>query len=100
MIEFAGEDIARVVICEDKATRNPRAQIRNKVLPDFVNYESGARDNELIAAVATILSRIGIHEADQVVENILWDNQRAYRLAVTVVPDLAAPSAQGRLFKG
>ena len=100
LIEYADSDVARVVICEDKATRKPRAQIRDRVLPDFANYETGARDNELIAAVAIMLSRHGLDDAEQIAEDILWDNQRAYRVAVTVAPNRTTTDAQRKLFKG
>ena len=100
LIEYSDTDVARVVICEDKATRLPRKQIKDKVLPDFAHYETGARDNELIAAVATILSRHGIDDADQIAEDILWDNQRAYRVAVTVTPKHTTTGAQKKLFTG
>ena len=100
VIEYADDDIARVVICEDKATRFPRKQFRNQVLPDFARYETGARDNELIADVTSILARSKIENADDIVRNILWDDQRAYRVAVTVPPDRTSIPAQKRLFKG
>ena len=100
VIEYADDDIARVVICEDKATKSPRKQFRNKVLPDFDHYETGARDNELIASVTSVLARHKIYNADDIVANILWKDQRAYRVAVTVPPSRTSVPAQKRLFKG
>lgn len=100
IIEYSDDDIARVVICEDKATESPRKQIRSRVLPDFRHYETGARDNELIAGVTSILGQNDIKNADALVERILWDEQRAYRVAATVRPNDAAPSERSRLLKG
>ena len=100
LIEYSDGDIARVVICEDKATKSPRKQFRDKVLPEFDLYETGARDNELIAGVTSILARHEVHDADEAIANILWEDQRAYRVAVTVTANHTLPPAQGRLFKG
>lgn len=98
LIEYSGDDIARVVVCEDKATEHPRRQIRAAVLPDLDHYETGQRDNELIAGVTSILGQNGVAAADAIVENILWHEKRAYRVAVTVGDKHAAQPA--RLFKG
>ena len=100
VIEYASDDIARVVICEDKATTSPRERFRSEVLPDFNCYETGARDNELIAGVTSVLVRHNIDNADDIATNILWEDQRAYRVAVTVSPNDTSISAQERLFKG
>ena len=100
VIEYSDEDIARVVICEDKATMYPRQQFRDKVLPDFDDYETGARDNELIAGVTSILARHDIENADDIVANILWEDQRAYRVALTVAPNQTSTTAQTGLFEG
>lgn len=98
LIECSGDDIARIVICEDKATEDPRRQFRTKVLPDLEHYETGERDNELIAGVTSLLSQHGVDDADAIVENILWKEKRAYRVAVTVGDRQASRPAA--LFEG
>lgn len=100
IIEYFDDDIARVVICEDKASKSPRNQIRRKVLPDFEYYETGARDNELVAAVTSVLRHHDVKDVDSTVENILWEEKRAYRVAATVNLNDVAPHARSRLFKG
>ena len=100
IIEYSNEDIARVVICEDKATKHPRRQFRRNVLSDFGRYETGARDNELIAGVTSMLGRKSIKGTDAIVENIFWKEQRAYRVAITVGVNNTSASDRSRLFKG
>ena len=100
VIEYADDDIARVVICEDKATGSPRDLFRSQVLPDFDQYETGARDNELIAGVTSVLTRHEVDNADNIVANIFWEDQRAYRVAVTVPSAQTSIVAQKRLFAG
>ena len=100
IIECSEDDIARVVICEDKATKNPRHQIHAKVLPEFEEYEAGSRDHELIAGVTAILSGRGIQQADDIATSILWDEKRAYRVAVTVGKNHTTKRAQANLLRG
>lgn len=100
IIEFDQDDIARIVICEDKATKNPRSMVRDEVLAEFSNYESGARDNELIAAVTSMLDRQNTKNSDAIVANILWNEKRAYRIAVTVDDRYTSKVGLEKLFKG
>ena len=100
IIEYSNGDIAKVVVCEDKATKNPRREFRAKVLPELNEYESGSRDHELIAAVTSLLSRQGPKRADDVVASVFWDHQRAYRVAVTVGEGHITKQAQVGLFRG
>jgi len=55
IIEFGNDGIAHVVICEEKATKNPRKQVKSKVWQEFEQFETGERDNELIASVTSLL---------------------------------------------
>jgi hypothetical protein len=97
------EDLASVysvLICEQKATKNPRKKITDQVWPEFVSLDSGERDNELIADVTTILAINGSINADEAVAAILWDQARSFCVSVTV--DDAHNSEAGRktLFGG
>ncbi|MEH6740963.1 MAG: hypothetical protein V7695_20815, partial [Sulfitobacter sp.] len=57
IVEMNGDETTAIVICEEKATKNTRKTIREKVWPEFADFETGARDNELVAAVTTLLER-------------------------------------------
>jgi len=100
LVEFDVDEIARVVISEEKATKNPLKMVRSEVWPEFVDFESGRRDNELIASVTSLLATSDDPDPDETVANILWQNKRAYRVAVTVGD--AHSTKQGRkiLYKG
>ncbi len=84
VIEFDDDNIAWVVICEEKATENPRQKVQSAVWPEFKMFETGARDNELVASVTALLERSNDPDPDRTVANILWQEKRAYRVAVTV----------------
>ena len=100
IIEYSDDAIARVVICEDKATKNPRQQFRVGILPELEKYETGSRNHELIASVSTLLKCHGIEQVDHVVANILWDDQRAYRVAMTVSQRQTTIQDRASLFAG
>ncbi|MGB5862743.1 MAG: hypothetical protein WBG95_00420 [Sulfitobacter sp.] len=100
IVEFNEDGIAQVIICEEKATGNPRQQIKSKVWPEFEQFETGARDNELIASVTSLLELSSDPDPDRTVANIFWNEKRAYRVAVTVGAKHASAKGRKRLFKG
>lgn len=100
IIKFKKGNVAQVVICEEKATKNPRQTVRSEIWPEFERIETGARDNELVATVTALLEKSGNPNPDRVVANILWKNQRAYRTAVTVGDTHNNKSGHKKLFKG
>lgn len=100
IIEFDDDGIAQVVICEEKATEHPRQKVKSQVWPEFEHFETGARDNELIASVTSLLEKSDDSDPDQTVADILWKEKRAYRVAVTVGEKHASLKGRKRLFKG
>jgi len=99
IIEFNDDGIAHVVICEEKATEHPRQKVKSAVWPEFEDFETGRRDNELVASVTALLERSTDPDPDGTVANILWQNKRAYRIAVTVGDKHASSKGRKRLFK-
>ncbi|OMP95552.1 hypothetical protein [Raoultella terrigena] len=99
LIEFANDELARVVICEEKATEHPRQKIQSAVWPEFEIFEAGARDNELVASITSLLERSNCSDPDSVVANILWQDKRAYRVSVTVGKGHSTVAGRKRLFE-
>ncbi|MEE4209747.1 MAG: hypothetical protein V2I43_10820 [Parvularcula sp.] len=100
LIRFDDKGVAHVVICEEKATEHPRQKVQSQVWPEFIDFESGARDHELVAGVTSLLATSGEDDPDAVVADILWEDVRAYRVAVTVGDSHATTAGRKRLFKG
>ncbi len=100
IVEFDDDDVARVIICEEKATENARQQVQSAVWPEFKEFETGARDNELVATVTALLERSDVPDPDKTVAEILWQDIRAYRVAVTVGDGHSSDAGRKRLFKG
>ncbi len=102
LLKLDGSDssVVSVVICEQKATSNPRNLITSQVWPEFKSLETGRRDNELVAEVATILERNGHLDVDQAVSTIIWKNSRSYCVTITVGNHEHSDDGRKALFKG
>ncbi|MBA1141127.1 hypothetical protein [Mesorhizobium neociceri] len=73
-----------VVVCEEKATENPRKTVREKVWPEFEGLEKAERDHQLLSEVIAVLRTDPEVDVDQAIEEIVWKDARSYRVAVTV----------------
>lgn len=100
IVEFNDGNVARAVICEEKATENAREKVKGAVWPEFANFETGARDNELVATVTSLLERARDLDPDKTVADVLWKETRAYRVAVTVGEGHSNEAGRKRLFEG
>lgn len=100
IVEHNDSEIQYVVICEDKATINPRKTVRAKVWPEFAEFQSGARDNQLVEAVTSLIEQRHPDDADEIVARVFWNEQRAYRVAVTGKSKHSKAKHQSNLFKG
>ena len=97
-VEFDDAEIARVVISEEKATKNARSMVRDKVWPEFQDFETGRRDAELIDGVSALLA--DRPDSDAIVAAILWKEKRAYRVAVTINDKHGSVEGRKALYKG
>ena len=89
-----------IVICEDKATTNPRNQIVEKVWPEIRTIEAGERDAELNGELTAILRNSGIQNLEQVITAAHWLNKKIYRISITVDPSHEPERERRKLFKG
>jgi hypothetical protein len=99
-----GTTISAVVICEDKATDDPRKTITDKVWPEIVKLEMNERITELTHDVTSLLqTQLGGPSAidvERAVEGILWKEARRYRVSITVKDEHQADEARAALFAG
>lgn len=91
------EAIERVIICEDKATENP-ANILGSVWSGIQEIESGIKDAQLTDAISAILERYPVANLDAMIEAIHWTNKKAYRVALTTLPEHDDLERRGSLF--
>lgn len=92
--------IVSMVLCEDKATTNPRATVKGDVWPAFFRAECGERDVELIAKTSTLLRKEPCVDAAQAIRTIMWHRVRSYRLAITISDTHNSVAGRRKLFEG
>lgn len=100
-VEVAGGAFTRLVLCEDKATVNPRATVIGKVWPELLDTEAGDKDLELLDAVTALVDTL-MSEDDRVavIDGAIWGQLRQYRVAVTAAPSDARAGRYGHIFDG
>jgi hypothetical protein len=92
------EKVTSVVLFEDKATENPRSMVRDKVWPEFAEFEAGANENLVVAEVTLLLKGVGLSDPQQAVADVMWKQVRRYRLSIT--DSVSTDQSQAKLFKG
>ncbi len=100
LIDDKTQTVRSVVICEEKATSNPRAVIRDQVWNEFTALETGSRDNLLTAKISMLLATRPELDPDQAIQQVLWKEVRAFRVAITVDDRHGNVDGRKRLFKG
>lgn len=76
------KEISRIILCEDKASEDPRPLIREKVWPEIRSIIKGDRDDEILADLATLLKGIPGIDAESAVDEIFWEGARHFRVSV------------------
>ena len=74
--------VETVVISEEKATKNARKMVL-RIWKEFEGMENGDSDHRLLSEVMVILKSRGGLDVDKAVETLIWNNARAYRVAIT-----------------
>ena len=92
--------ISGLFICEEKATKNPRKEIRDKVFPSILSLEAGERDAELNGHVMSILREHQVTNIDQVAKDIHWLGRKFYRVSITISDKQDREAARRALFAG
>jgi hypothetical protein len=87
-VRMVGGEVDTVVICEEKATKNPRKTILGSVWTEFESMQKGNSDHRLLSEVLVILKTRGGIDLDAAIEQLVWKNARAYRVAITVADEV------------
>ena len=95
-----GKSFETLTICEDKATVNPRKTITDKVWPELIGVEAGDRDAELQDGLTAILQRYHVPDVERLLESVHWEENKCYRVSITVSTAESADREREKLFKG
>ena len=94
------DDVERVVICEEKATTSPRTTIKQKVWPEFNDFEKGLREPELVSEATTLLYQYRHINPEKAIAEIFWEDARSYRISITISDKENSENGRKKLFKG
>lgn len=86
-LDESQERIERVVLCEDKASEDPRPLIRKSVWPEIQSIINGDRDDEILADLTTLLKGIPAINAESAVDEIFWEGTRHFRVSIATGED-------------
>jgi len=91
--------VESVILCEDKATDNPRNLVTQQIWPEIVTLEGGGRDAELISEVTTLLrGRVSDEDVERITQGIYWDKSRHYRVSLTLPTSCSNNSEREAVF--
>ncbi len=98
------KSIVAVVIFEDKATTDPRSMIHDDVWPAIKGFEEGKRVGELTSELTSLLeaqhSKFPDLDLDAVIDSVVWQDARRYRVSITTASTHASNADRERLFGG
>jgi len=105
IIEMNDENNAleRIVLCEDKASIAPRSLITSSVWKEIKSIRAGDRDDEILADLTTLVSRVAGGDEDQaeaIVDEALWEEARQFRVSVATSESIRRNGSFGHLLNG
>ena len=102
MIEISSAEasIARLVLCEDKASTNPRSLVTSSIWPEIRMIAAGERDIEILDVVTALLDDMTDVDREGVLAATNWERARQYRVALTAGPDQIRAEGYIHLFRG
>lgn len=95
-----GEAISRIILCEDKATTNPRNLVTSSIWPEIRSIVASERDLEILNALTALLSGVPEEERERLINDIAWQRARCFRVALTTGPGDIRDGSYTHLFGG
>jgi len=92
--------LSQVILCEDKASTNPRGLVTSKIWPDIKAIIAGEKDREIAAAVGALLSNVQPIDREAILAATVWDRAKHYRVALAVGDDQIKDGGYLHLFDG
>ena len=99
-IDRSANNLSRLVLCEDKATSNPRPLVTGKIWPEISLIMQGEKDLEILDAVTALLERMNDVDQEAVLIAASWDRVRQFRVALTAGHDQERDGGYHHLFNG
>ena len=100
MVVTADNQIGKIIITEDKCTTDPRTLVKNKVLPEFLDFENNKYDNKLTSELTQLVNP-ATHPDQYIALYPSFANHRnwTYRIGITREKCHDSDKGRKRLFK-
>jgi hypothetical protein len=92
--------LGAVILCEDKATVNPRQLVTQSIWKELADVCKGAKDLEILDAVTALLDKIEGIDSERALQGISWDKLRHYRVSLTAPETQKKKDSFAHIFKG
>lgn len=99
-IDPAQTALSRIVLCEDKASINPRSLVTGSIWPEIKQIQVDAKDREILAALTAILDTMPEIDQESVIDATEWRGVREFRVALTAGDDQIKAGGYHHLFTG
>lgn len=102
LIEHSAGQLAlsKVVLCEDKASVNPRSLVTSQIWPDIRSIIAGEKDREIAAAVGALLTNVRPADREAILAATIWARAKHYRIALAAGNDQIRDGGYLHLFDG
>jgi hypothetical protein len=92
--------LGSVILCEDKATTNPRNLVTQSIWKELANIHKGDKDLEIHDAVTALLDKIDGVDSERALQGTSWDKLRHYRVALTAPDSQKKNDSFSHIFAG
>lgn len=92
--------LSKVVLCEDKASVNPRNLVTSQIWPDIKSIIAGEKDREIAAAVGALLTNVPAADREAILAATIWSRAKHYRVALAAGNDQIRDGGYVHLFDG
>jgi hypothetical protein len=96
----ASTSLGSVILCEDKATIDPRKLVTQSIWKELANIHKGEKDLEIHDAVTALLDKIDGIDSERALEGASWEKLRHYRVALTTPESKKQKGGFSHLFSG
>lgn len=99
-IDPSDNTLRRLVLCEDKASHDPRKLITQSVWAEIRDIVGGGRDDQITAGIINLVRALPEIDEEEFINDIFWGDGREFRVSVATGEDVRKDGFFGHLMEG
>ncbi|RWX36914.1 hypothetical protein [Rhizobium leguminosarum] len=99
-IDPTDNTLTRLVLCEDKASHDPRNLITQSVWAEIRDIVGGGRDDQITAGIINLVRALPEIDEEEFINDIFWGDDREFRVSVATGEDIRKDGFFGHLMEG